>query len=270
LLKELGFLSNGDVVSKTASDFVGQHVGESQTKTSAILEGAKGKVLIIDECYALDDDLFGKQVLDTIVEKVHGSPAEDIAVLLLGYEEQVLKMMTKQNPGLTRRFPKEQAFYFDDYDDNELLNIMDLNLKKNEVTATMEFREKALEVLQAQRAQTNFGNAGSAELVVKGAILKAAKRDANAKTMLLDACDIDDPGSARADKDDDPLSSLDKLYKMEEVKSKLDKMRKTWAVAKQDGDDRPNLGHFVFTGSPGTGGFCLIVGTENVLTGILC
>ena len=41
LLKQLNYLSNGDVVLKTASDLVGSHVGESQTKTVSILEQAK-------------------------------------------------------------------------------------------------------------------------------------------------------------------------------------------------------------------------------------
>ena len=92
LLKELGFLSNGDVVSKTASDFIGAHVGESQTKTSQILECSRGKVLIIDEAYALDDSLYGKQVLNTLMEKVQGSPSDyHAAVCLLGYEEPMLR-----------------------------------------------------------------------------------------------------------------------------------------------------------------------------------
>ena len=125
-MKELGFLSIGDVVVRTASDFVGQVIGESQTKTNSILEGAKGKVLIIDEAYALDDNLYGKQVLDTLVEKVQGSPSDDMAVLLLGYEEPMLKMIRNQNPGLGRRFPKDYAFFFEDYDDRELMDILKL------------------------------------------------------------------------------------------------------------------------------------------------
>jgi ATPase family associated with various cellular activities (AAA)/AAA lid domain len=252
LLRELGFLSSGDVVSKTASDFVGNVVGESQTKTNQILESARGKVLIVDEAYALDDSLYGKQVLDTIVEKVHGNPNEDIAVLLLGYEEQMLAMLRNQNPGLTRRFPKEHAFYFDDYNDNELLEIMKGNLKANQVKASLEFCEKALAVLRKQRAQSNFGNAGAAELIVKGALLRAADRlSTSCDAMTLEDVDIDDPGTVRSEKDSDPLSLLDGLYRMSKVKDKLEQMQKAWAVSKRDGDEEPNLGHFVFTGSPG-------------------
>lgn len=46
----------------SSSDFVGAVVGESQKKTNAMLEKASGKVLVIDEAYNLDDNMYGKQV----------------------------------------------------------------------------------------------------------------------------------------------------------------------------------------------------------------
>ncbi len=41
------------------------------------------------------------QVLDVLVEKVQNSETDDIAVLLLGYDEQMQKMLRNQNPGFT-------------------------------------------------------------------------------------------------------------------------------------------------------------------------
>jgi hypothetical protein len=197
--------------------------------------------------------MFGKQVLDTLVEKVQGGPSDDIAVLLLGYEEPMLSMFRSQNPGLRRRFPEDQAFYFDDYNENELLAILNFNLKKYDVEATLEFQEKAIDVLRTQKSQANFGNAGSVEILIKGAMLKAGKRlGADVKTLILDHVDIEDAGSARSEKDENPLALLDKLYRMEKVKVKLEKMSMAWSVSRRDGDDDPKLGHFVFTGSPGT------------------
>ena len=49
----------------SASDFVGSVVGESQKKTNEMIEKARGKVLVIDEAYNLDDKLYGKQVKTT-------------------------------------------------------------------------------------------------------------------------------------------------------------------------------------------------------------
>lgn len=69
---------------------------------------------------SLSSDL---QVLDVLVEKIQNSSTDDIAVLLLGYEPQMRKMLRDQNPGLARRFPVDQAFVFEDYDDDELLQI---------------------------------------------------------------------------------------------------------------------------------------------------
>ncbi|EQC36202.1 hypothetical protein SDRG_06312 [Saprolegnia diclina VS20] len=55
ILKELHLLSSGDVVLKTASDLIGQYIGETQTKTQACLELARGKVLVIDEARSEND-----------------------------------------------------------------------------------------------------------------------------------------------------------------------------------------------------------------------
>ncbi len=63
-------------------------------------------------------------VIDTIVAKVQGVPGDDRCVLLLGYKEQMETMMREANPGLARRFQLSQAWYFDDYNDDQLLNII--------------------------------------------------------------------------------------------------------------------------------------------------
>lgn len=252
ILKHLQFLSNGEVLVYSAGDFVGGHVGQSQTKTTAILEKAKGKVLVIDEAYNLDDGLYGKQVLDVIVEKVQGGEHDDIAVLLLGYEQQMDQMMRNQNPGLSRRFAREYAFMFDDFNPDELLQIFEFYCEKMDVSMpSQEVAEKALALLTLQKTRPNFGNAGAVELLVKNAIAKAALRPETEQGIVLCLADIGtlDPEV----KDVDPFLALRDLYRMEHIIEELQQIESTFKVAEREGDVLPEIGHFVFVGSPGTG-----------------
>ena len=70
LLKEFGFLSDGDLVEVKPSDLKGSSVGAAGEATRNIIEKAKGKVIFIDEAYALDPtrhgaNPYGGEVLDT-------------------------------------------------------------------------------------------------------------------------------------------------------------------------------------------------------------
>jgi hypothetical protein len=150
LLKALRLLTKGDVIAKTASDFVGSAVGESQKKTQAILALAEGCVLLIDEAYVLDDQLYGKQVLDTLVEKVLGTPGEDIAVMLIGYEKQMSKMLRDQNAGLSHRFDLTYALRFVDYTDDELLQIFSKVCRAENVKASGDVKCAAVKQLARQ------------------------------------------------------------------------------------------------------------------------
>lgn len=125
ILVDLGLLSKGKVVLKTASDFVGSALGESESRTRAILKASEGCVLVIDEAYSLKadsglgagrgGDQYRAAVVDTLVEQVQNVPGEDRCVLLLGYRAEMEAFMRGANPGLAGRFALEDAFSFEDY-----------------------------------------------------------------------------------------------------------------------------------------------------------
>ena len=120
ILKGLDYLSDGKVELKQPSDLVGEHVGSTAQRTSALIGRCMGKVLLIDEAYAFNNNTYGHEAIDTLVGLVHGAPGEDIAVVLFGYEKQMKKMFRKVNPGLTRRFCLDDAFRFEDFSDKDL------------------------------------------------------------------------------------------------------------------------------------------------------
>ena len=71
--------------------------------------------------------------MDTIVEKVQNTESDNIAILLLGYEKQMREMLRNQNPGLARRFNSDYPFMFEDYNQKELLDILKLVCKKENI-----------------------------------------------------------------------------------------------------------------------------------------
>lgn len=247
------------MVLKTAGDFISQYVGGSQKNTVDILESAKGKVLVIDEAYNLNDQLYGNKVLDVIVEKIQGTVSDDIAVLLLGYENQMMDMMRQCNPGLARRFAMDYAFYFDDYSPEELLQIYLKACEQQQTDSPMNVTEEVLRRLKKQQHMSNFGNAGAVDLILRNALAKASNRYAKTGRgkVVLEIGDVTAVNIEAEEEDllepDDPLLVLDSLYRMGEIKKQFEAIKTRYIVAQMQGDETPDLGHFVFRGSPGTG-----------------
>jgi hypothetical protein len=176
------------VVFKTPADFIGSALGESEKNTKAILNAAKGKALIIDEAYGLfpggrgggsGADTYKTAVIDTIVAEVQSTPGEDRCVLLLGYKDQMVEMLDNSNPGLARRFPINDAFSFEDFNDEQLRKILDLKLKNQGLEAIDEAKDVAIQILSRLRDQPNFGNAGEVENLISRAKENEQKRSSS-------------------------------------------------------------------------------------------
>ncbi|RKP19364.1 P-loop containing nucleoside triphosphate hydrolase protein, partial [Rozella allomycis CSF55] len=173
ILKSLGLLSNGEVLLRKPSDFVGAHLGESEKNTTKILEAAKGKVLVIDEAYGLFSgsnsiDPYRSAVIDTIVAEVQNVPGDDQCVLLLGYKEQMEEMLDKSNPGLKRRF--DSHFMFEDYSTEQLMQILNLKLRNKNLKCSFSAQLAASNVLEKKKIMPNFGNGGAVESLIATAI----------------------------------------------------------------------------------------------------
>jgi AAA lid domain len=189
------------VVVKNPADFIGTVLGESESNTKGILATTVGKVLIIDEAYMLysggdtgdKSDIYKTAVIDTIVAEVQNVPGDDRCVLLLGYEEQIREMFQNVNPGLSRRFAIEDAFHFQDFTGPQLRQILDLKLKNQELEATDQAKDVAMDVLGRARRRPNFGNAGEVENLLSLAKSRQQSRQISKPTSERSADVIFEP-----------------------------------------------------------------------------
>lgn len=76
ILVELGYLTNGEVIVVGASKLVGGVVGATPKIVNDLIDSVLGKVLVIDEAYVLAraNNMYGREALDTLVERVQGIP----------------------------------------------------------------------------------------------------------------------------------------------------------------------------------------------------
>jgi DNA polymerase III delta prime subunit len=91
------------VVSR--QDFVADYVGQTATKTKALLYANLGKVVFIDEAYSLingDRDPFGMEALTTLNLFMSEHP-DSIAIIFAGYKNIMKNGIFKIQPGLPRR-----------------------------------------------------------------------------------------------------------------------------------------------------------------------
>ncbi|KAK6331219.1 hypothetical protein TWF696_003278 [Orbilia brochopaga] len=263
ILAQLGLLSSGEVIMKTPADFVGRALGESEANTKAILNAARGKVLIVDEAYMLTPKLSGAEdpykaaVIDTIVSEVQNVPGDDQCVLLLGYKEDLEKMFNAANPGLSRRFPIADGFAFEDFTDAELSNILDLKLRLAELKASSEARDVAIQKISQKRQKPNFGNAGEVENLLNVAKERMLKRQLESDDLVAELLPTDfDPDHDRGNRANTDLRDLFKdLIGINDIYQRFEDYQTTSIIMRRRGldpkDHTPML--FIFKGPPGTG-----------------
>lgn len=107
---DMGFLSEDAVVECSATDLIGQFVGQTGPKVVQKLDEALGKVLFIDEAYRLGDGPYGKEATDELVDCLTKQQYKNkMIVVLAGYEGEINRLLAV-NPGLSSRFPEEIFF----------------------------------------------------------------------------------------------------------------------------------------------------------------
>ncbi|KAM7213290.1 hypothetical protein V8F06_011301 [Rhypophila decipiens] len=185
ILADMGLLRDGELVVKSHIDFIGRDPGESETKTTTILDATVGKVLLIHKAHMLGFDGetghhdHSKRVLETIVSELQRHSDDDRCIILEGYEEQMQSLFSNSSPDLTETFMADQPFRFEHYTIDELGQILMSHLNKDGLKGACgkDSLEAAMAVLaEAKHANKDFGNAREVEDLAERANLRYFKR----------------------------------------------------------------------------------------------
>lgn len=204
---------------------------------------------------------------------MQGIPDEDFAVILCGYQDEMMSMLDSNagkfwhyffflfseifnifNLGLSRRFQSENPFIFADYDNAQLITIMETKSHDMGLFVKPEIAKAAVEnVLAKQRTKPNFGNVGAVNNLLdhaKGKMMKRPDRTKFKGRWIILEDDLftkQDEGNA--------LRALDNLKKMDHICNHIVMIQKQILVQNNKGalDPKKLLKNYLFVGPPGTG-----------------
>lgn len=176
MLAQAGILSSGHVVVRERATLIGQYYSSEGENTRAAIEEARGGILFIDEAYQLfqpdDPKDPGRFVIETMLTALADEASRDWMLILAGYPEP-MKRLFEFNPGFKSRIPESNIYMFDDFSHEELMQIADNYLKKNDFTLSAAARDKLKYVVaNALTAKDDkFGNARFIETLIQTEIL---------------------------------------------------------------------------------------------------
>jgi hypothetical protein len=175
ILRTLEIVSRGHLVETDRSHLVAGYVGQTATRTRAVLESALGGTLLIDEAYALargSEQDFGREAIDTLV-KFMEDHRDDLAVIAAGYPDEMATLIDA-NPGLQSRFTR--TIHFPDYTTEELVAIFSAMSAKSSYHLDEGAALKLAEVIHAEPRTRGFGNARFVRNVFEAAVSRQAER----------------------------------------------------------------------------------------------
>jgi type VII secretion ATPase EccA len=141
----LGLLKKENIREVHRADLIGQHIGETEAKTNAIIDSALDGVLFLDEAYALvatgAKNDFGLVAIDTLLARMEND-RDRLVVIIAGYRADLDKFLDT-NQGLRSRFTR--SIDFPSYKPAELIEIANFMAGKRDSV----FDQAALKDLEA-------------------------------------------------------------------------------------------------------------------------
>jgi SpoVK/Ycf46/Vps4 family AAA+-type ATPase len=203
LLHALGLLERGHLVETGRTDLVGEYVGHTAPKTTAVFRRALGGVLFIDEAYSLvphgQSNDFGQEAISTLV-KLMEDHRDEVVVIVAGYPADMGRFIDA-NPGLASRFSR--TLTFEDYSAADLVSIVGHHAEQHRYRLAGSTNAALLEYFDNAPRAVGFGNGRTARQLFQTLTERHALRVAELSTPdeddLCTLLPVDLPVAAEVD-----------------------------------------------------------------------
>ena len=176
ILKRLGYLEKGHVVSVTRDELVGQYVGHTAPKTKEVIKRSYGGVLFIDEAYYLhrpeNERDYGAEAIEILLQ-VMEADRDKLVVILAGYRDR-MDQFFESNPGMGSRVAHHVDF--PDYDPAELMEIGELMVNRASYRLSPDAEKALREYVELRIERPRFANGRSIRNAIDRARLRQASR----------------------------------------------------------------------------------------------
>jgi SpoVK/Ycf46/Vps4 family AAA+-type ATPase len=177
LLRILGFLQRGHLITVGRADLVAEYVGQTAPKTQNVINRALDGVLFIDEAYTLSPrrgtlNDFGQEAIDVLLQGME-EHKDRLTVVVAGYTD-LMRDFIASNPGLESRFTNE--IQFPAYSVEELVEVFGRLAASNGYSLTNDVEQQLNLLFGEAIGNPNSGNARLARKMFELAVRNMASR----------------------------------------------------------------------------------------------
>ena len=186
MLYNLKYVKQNKLIEVSSKDLVAEYVGQTAPKTMAVVEKAMGGVLFIDEAYSLasgngQGNSYNEEAIATLIQAMENY-RDEFVVIFAGYTKEMQDFLNS-NSGIVSRIG--YTLKFDDYTEDELIEIFKQMVTKAGFILTEDAITKAREIIKEYKDSPNFGNARFVRNLYEKTVLKHASNTEGKKSKKV-------------------------------------------------------------------------------------
>ena len=186
ILYNLKYIKQNKLIEVSSKDLVAEYVGQTAPKTMAVVEKALGGVLFVDEAYSLasgqgQGNSYNEEAIATLIQAMENN-RDNLVVIFAGYTKE-MQAFLDSNSGIVSRIG--YTLEFEDYKEDELIQIFRNMLGKAGFEINEEAIEEARKIIREYKDSKNFGNARFVRNLYEKTVIKHASNTQGKKSKKI-------------------------------------------------------------------------------------